>query len=160
MSHVIFAPGLFAISFLGPWMRAVLVVALFAAATAAAGLMGTTAVTPWLLFALAAYVFGAVVEWGLIGTIRIRRTMERIASGDLSVRIELKNTRGSDAIRMWRSIDSMSASLAAIVRQVNESSGIIGKAGWERASACTWHFSSTLKTTAASGGLRYRPTMS
>ena len=38
--------------------------------------------------------------------------------------------------------------------------GIIGNAGCERASACTWLFSSTLSTTAASGGFRYSPTMS
>ena len=38
--------------------------------------------------------------------------------------------------------------------------GIIGNAGWERASACTWLFSSTHNTTAASGGFRYSPTTS
>src|SRR5674476_476268 len=38
--------------------------------------------------------------------------------------------------------------------------GIIGNAGWNRASAWTWDFSSTHSTTAASGGFRQSPTTS
>ena len=38
--------------------------------------------------------------------------------------------------------------------------GINGKTGAERSSAWIWDFSSTQSTTAASGGLRYSPTMS
>jgi hypothetical protein len=38
--------------------------------------------------------------------------------------------------------------------------GIIGNAGWLRASAWIWDFSSTHSTTAASGGSRYSPTIS
>src|SRR5215218_1036107 len=38
--------------------------------------------------------------------------------------------------------------------------GIIGNAGWDRANAWTWDFSSTHSTTAASGGFTYSPTTS
>src|SRR5690349_7840649 len=38
--------------------------------------------------------------------------------------------------------------------------GIIGNAGCDRASAWHWDFSSTHRTTAPSGGFRYRPTTS
>src|SRR3954467_6699519 len=38
--------------------------------------------------------------------------------------------------------------------------GIIGNAGWDRASAWTCDFSSTHSTTAPSGGFRYSPTTS
>jgi hypothetical protein len=38
--------------------------------------------------------------------------------------------------------------------------GVIGRTGWVRSRAWTWLFSSTLRTTARSGGLRYNPTTS
>src|SRR3954469_10771992 len=38
--------------------------------------------------------------------------------------------------------------------------GIIGNAGWDRCNACTWDFTSTHSTTAASGGFKYNPTTS
>ncbi len=135
--HAFFAPGLLLISFFDPWARNSLVVALFAAAFAAAGLLGLAAVTPWVLLACAIYLLGAVLEWGQIGMKRIRRTMERLASGDLSARIDTKGARGTDAIRMWTSIDSMSRSLGGIVTQVNASSAVIGKAAHEIAHGYT-----------------------
>jgi hypothetical protein len=38
--------------------------------------------------------------------------------------------------------------------------GRIGRSGWVRSRACIWLFSSQQITTAFSGGLMYRPTMS
>ena len=51
--YAFFSPGLLLISFLDPWARNVVVVALFGAAFAAAGLLGLAAITPWVLLAIA-----------------------------------------------------------------------------------------------------------
>ena len=135
--YAFFSPGLLLISFLDPWARNVVVVALFGAAFAAAGLLGLAAITPWVLLAIAFYLLGAVLEWGHIGMKRIRRTMERLSSGDLSARIDAQGARGSDAIRMWSSIDAMSHSLGGIITQVNASSAVIGNAAHEVAHGYT-----------------------
>jgi methyl-accepting chemotaxis protein len=154
--YAIFAPGLLLISFFDPWARNALVVALFASAFAAAGAFGLAAVTPWVLLVLALYLLGAVLEWGQIGMKRIRRTMERLASGDLSARIDTKGSRGGDAIRMWTSIDAMSRSIGGIVAQVNASSEVVGRTaadvarGYSDLSRRTEEQAATLEETASS----------
>jgi methyl-accepting chemotaxis protein len=151
--QIFFMPGLLLISFFSPWGRAALAIALFATcvAVAAGGDLGFA----WALFALPCYILGAMLMWGQIGIVRISRMMERIASGDLSTRSDLRNSGGRDAVRMWRSIDSMSGSIASIVRQVNASCEVINRAaselsrGYENLAERTEQQASTLEETAS-----------
>ncbi len=154
-----FRPGLWMISLFGPWGRAGLIIVLFGASSVAAGVFGDREPVPLALacglFILAAYLMGAMVMWGQLGIVRISRTMERIALGDLSVRVD-NRAGGGDAERMWRSIDTMSRSLADIVKQVNASCEVIGKAardiaeGYSSLSQRTEEQASTLEETASS----------
>ena len=148
-----FVPGLLLISFFGPWGRAGLAIALFAACVGAA--MTGHATLAWALFPLPCYILGAMLMWGQLGIVRISRMMERIASGDLSTRSDMRNSGGKDAVRMWRSIDSMSESIASIVSQVNSSCDVIHQAaheisrGYAHLSERTEQQASTLEETAS-----------
>ena len=104
-----FFPGLALIAFVGPWGRVLLAAALYAIAALLAG--NGAVVLGASVFLAATYMLGAIVMWGQIGIIRISRTMERIASGDLSTRTDVSRAGGRDATRMWRSIDAMAESL-------------------------------------------------
>jgi len=157
--RMFFGPGLRLISFFSPWGRAVLIVVLYGGATFAAGrlgqrdpaALGLTAA----IFLVPAYLTGALVMWGQVGMARISRTVERIALGDLSVRVDGRGTEGSDAEQMWRSIGAMSGSLADIVKQVTASCDVIGKAareiaeGYTNLSQRTEEQASTLEETAS-----------
>ncbi len=146
-----FTPGLLLIAFFGPWTRVMLAAAIFGAAAVAAH-YGSPALAA-SLFAFATYVLGAIVMWGQIGIVRISRIMERIAVGDLTAKTE--RAGGKDAQRLWRSIDTMSASLAGIVTQVHTSCGVIDRAareiatGYEDLSGRTEEQASTLEETAS-----------
>jgi methyl-accepting chemotaxis protein len=148
-----FVPGLLLISIFGPWGRAGLAIALYAACVAAAMTGHTT--LAWSLFPLPCYILGAMLMWGQLGIVRISKMMERIASGDLSTRSDLSNSGGKDAVRMWRSIDSMSESIASIVGQVNASCDVINQAarelshGYANLSERTEQQASTLEETAS-----------
>jgi methyl-accepting chemotaxis protein len=149
-----FTPGLLLIAFVNPYGRIALAASLFASAVVSAAWSGLGILT-WALFAFAAYILGAMVMWGQIGIVRISRTMERIASGDLSTRTDVARAGGKDATRMWRSIDTMSESLSAIVRQVNTSGESIRAGageianGYANLSERTEQQASTLEETAS-----------
>jgi methyl-accepting chemotaxis protein len=157
--RMFFGPGLRLVSFFSPWGRAVLLVVLFAAPVVAAGRLDQReplglAVT-WGLFLVPAYIAGALVLWGQIGMARISRAVDRIALGDLSVKVDRRGTDGTDAEGMWRAIAAMSESLAGIVKQVNGSCETIAKAsreitdGYSSLSQRTEEQASTLEETAS-----------
>ncbi|HZZ94151.1 MAG TPA: methyl-accepting chemotaxis protein [Usitatibacter sp.] len=151
-----FTPGLVLIAFVGPWGRVLLAAALYA--TAALLAYSGAPLAAASLFCVATYVLGAIVMWGQIGIVRISRTMERIASGDLSTRTDVCRAGGRDATRMWRSIDAMGENLSSIVKQVNESGAIIRAGahdisrGYSELSERTEQQASTLEETASATG--------
>jgi methyl-accepting chemotaxis protein len=157
--RMFFWPGLRLVSFFSPWGRAVLIVILYAAAVYAAGRLGQREPLAigltWAIFAVPVYLTGALIMWGQVGMVKISRTVERIALGDLSVRVDPGASEGTDAEKMWRSIGAMSASLADIVKQVNASCEVIGKAareiteGYANLSQRTEEQASTLEETAS-----------
>ena len=133
-----FGPGLRLISLVGPWTRALIVVGVFAVVVYAAG-QARIAEARWLvwaLFLIPAYLVGSMVMWGQLGLARVRRTVERIAMGDLSMRVT-HGSEGSDAQHMWQAIAAMNESLGGIVRQVNASAEAIAGAAREVASGYT-----------------------
>ncbi|HWA39907.1 MAG TPA: methyl-accepting chemotaxis protein [Burkholderiales bacterium] len=154
-----FGAGLKVVSFFSPWGRAALLVVLFAAPVVAAGHLGNrdpaALALTWGLFLIPAYITGALIVWGQLGMARISRAVERVALGDLSIRVSGRGVDGSDAAGMWRSIGAMSASLAEIVQQVNASSEAIVKAareineGYANLSQRTEEQASTLEETAS-----------
>jgi methyl-accepting chemotaxis protein len=154
-----FGAGLKVISFFSPWGRAALIVVLFAAPVLAAGRLGVRDPLAWAviggLFLLPTYITGALVVWGQIGMARISRAVERIALGDLSLRIGQRGVEGTDAEGMWRSIGAMNDSLGTIVKQVNASCEVIVKAareiseGYTNLSQRTEEQASTLEQTAS-----------
>jgi methyl-accepting chemotaxis protein len=129
----IFGPGMRFIGLFGPVGRALVVVAMFLLPLlvvvffAQAQWMAAAAA----LFALAAYLVGSLVAWSDIGMSRIGRAVERIALGDLSMRVKAKGGDGNDVDRMWGSIGAMNQNLADIVKQVNASCDVIVKAARE-----------------------------
>ncbi|HYD56033.1 MAG TPA: methyl-accepting chemotaxis protein [Burkholderiales bacterium] len=154
-----FGLGLRFISFFSPWGRAAVIIVVYGSAVFAAGRLGgrdaiALALT-WGIFALAAYLTGALIMWGQVGMKRISRTVERIAIGDLSVRVNGRGTEGTDAEGMWRALGVMTSSLADIVKQVNESADAIVKAsreiseGYTNLSQRTEEQASTLEETAS-----------
>ena len=155
-----FAPGLRLIGMVGPLARVVMIVALFAVPLVLALRMGRSEqellFVAWGLFALAAYLVGALVLWTQIGMVRIGRTVERIAVGDLSVGVKGGGgVDGRDAEGLWDSIAKMSGSLARIVEQVNASCEVIVKSareiadGYANLSQRTEEQASTLEETAS-----------
>jgi methyl-accepting chemotaxis protein len=134
-------------------------VALYGAAVFGASRLGTReplaiAIT-WGIFLVPAYLTGSLIMWGQVGMRRISRTVERIAIGDLSVRVEGRGTEGADAEGMWRAIGTMSSSLGDIVKQVNASCEAIVRAareindGYANLSQRTEEQASTLEQTAS-----------
>ena len=94
--RLFFGAGLRLISFFSPWGRAALLVVLFAAPVFAAGQIDQReplglALT-WGLFLIPVYITGALVLWGQLGMARISRAVDRIALGDLSVRVDRRGT--------------------------------------------------------------------
>jgi len=71
-----------------------------------------------LLFACAAYLLTSFILWSRIGLARLGTAAERIASGDLSVRLKAGKGDGSEADAMWRSIARMARDLASLVGEV------------------------------------------
>lgn len=79
-----------------------------------------------ILTLLAVYYAVAICLWFNIGMQRIGDTVDRIASGDLTSRVAvLHRDTQSEAARLGRSLDQMSASLADIVSQVRNSAEAI-----------------------------------
>jgi methyl-accepting chemotaxis protein len=132
---------------------------LFAAVVFASGRVGAREpemlLAVWALFLLPAYLVGAMLMWGQLGMQRISRTVERIALGDLTARVQGAGVEGTDAERMWSSIARMSGNLADIVNQVNASSESIAKSareiadGYANLSQRTEEQASTLEETAS-----------
>jgi methyl-accepting chemotaxis protein len=151
-----FTPGLILIAFVGPAGRVALAAAIFAAAVLCAPASGIGVLSA-SLYLFGVYVVGAMIMWGQIGIARISKTMERIASGDLSTRTgsQYQRAGGRDAKRLWRSIDVMGESLSAIVRQVNDTGDAIRRGsveiarGYSELSERTERQASTLEETAS-----------
>ena len=151
-----FMPGLALIAFIGPVGRVFLAAGLFGGALLCAPRWGVGALS-MSLYLFGVYILGAMVMWGQIGIARISKTMERIASGDLSTRTasQFQRSGGRDATRLWRSIDVMGESLSAIVRQVNDSGEAIRRGaveiarGYSDLSERTERQASTLEETAS-----------
>jgi methyl-accepting chemotaxis protein len=149
-----FTPGLAMIAYIGPMGRVALVALFFGAAVLAAPGSGVGALS-MSLYVVGLYILGAMAMWGQIGIVRISRTMERIASGDLSTRTGVQRAGGRDATLLWRSIDTMIDSLSTIVRQVNGSAEAIRRGaveiarGYADLSDRTERQASTLQETAS-----------
>ena len=132
--RALFLPGVRFIGLFGPWGRAALITGAFLLSLAAAFYPASDA---WresaaaAFFLVGGYLVFCLVYWSQIGMARIGRAVERIALGDLSMRVKEKGGEGSDVDRMWASIGVMNQNLADIVRQVNSSCGVIVKAARE-----------------------------
>ena len=153
-----FAPGLRLIGVLSPWGRGLLIAALFAVpvlVTTRGWTDPLQQVPAWAAFLVPAYLLGALILWGQLGMARVNRTFERIALGDLSLRVERRAAEGADAQGMWQSIGTMSANLAEIVKQVNASADAIARGaremaeGYSSLSQRTEEQASTLEETAS-----------
>jgi methyl-accepting chemotaxis protein len=151
-------PGMKFIGLFGPWGRAGVIVFSFL-------LSLLTAFYPWsadwrqaaagALFAIGTYLVLCLVAWSAVGMARISRAVERIALGDLSMKVKAKGGDGGDVDRMWQSIGAMNQNLAGIVQQVNSSCDVIVKAareiadGYGNLSQRTEEQASTLEQTAS-----------
>ena len=152
----LFKPGMRFVGLFGPTLRAAVIAGIFLAAVLAALYMPDwREATAGALFALGGYLIFSLVAWSQIGMVRIGRAMERIALGDLSMKVKVKGGDGSDVDRMWNSVGVMSQNLADIVRQVNSSCDVIVKAaheiaeGYTNLSQRTEEQASTLEETAS-----------
>lgn len=77
---------------------------------------------------LGLYVLACLYSWTRTGLVRLGQTLERIASGDLTSRIDADDAEASqesEAGRLWDSAKQMNASLVEIVNQVRASSDTI-----------------------------------
>jgi methyl-accepting chemotaxis protein len=71
------------------------------------------------------YLLGALYLWTRTGIERLRDRVERIASGDLTVRIAVVGSERSSEAVLWRSVKHMSDNLREIVEQVRASADSI-----------------------------------
>lgn len=73
------------------------------------------------------YVLVAIAVWSKIGIGRMRDTIERIASGELTVQISnpVGEAADTDEARLWRSLQAMNRSLQEIVGQVRRSADAV-----------------------------------
>jgi methyl-accepting chemotaxis protein len=156
---ILFAPAFRAISRLSVIGNVWVIIALFSA-----GQVAAYAGRGWLVFALAAFAVGVYLLIALaiinrLGMDRLAATLERVASGDLSVRI--KPPRGvvlkrSETGRIWTAMMQMGTNLLEIVGQVRASADHIATGAHEIASGYadlsqrTEEQASTLEETAAS----------
>jgi methyl-accepting chemotaxis protein len=110
-------------------------------------------------FIFAVYWLAALGTWNNLGLDRLAKTIERIASGDLTVK--LRAPRGlqlenSEAGKIWASMTLMSNNLLEVVSQVRSGADHIARgshevaAGYTDLSQRTEEQSSTLQETAAS----------
>ncbi len=76
---------------------------------------------------VAAYVLIAIYLWIKVGMDRLRGTIERVASGDLTVRISIggSNSDDSSELSLWQSVRHMSQTFVEIVGQVRTSADAI-----------------------------------
>src|SRR5258706_12878215 len=74
-----------------------------------------------------AYVLIAIYLWIKVGMDRLRGTIERVASGDLTVRISIggSNSDDSSELSLWQSVRHMSQTFVEIVGQVRTSADAI-----------------------------------
>jgi len=154
----LFLPGMRFIGLFGPWGRASVLSAVFLLSLLAAFFLpadGWREGAAAGLFLAGGYLVFALVYWSQIGMTRISRAVERIALGDLSMKVKEKGGDGGDVDRMWASIGAMNQNLADIVRQVNSSCDVIVKAareiadGYGNLSQRTEEQASTLEQTAS-----------
>ena len=154
--RALFMPGMRFIGLFGPVLRAAVISGVFLIA-----LLAALYAPQWReamaggLFLLGGYLVFSLITWSQIGMTRIGRAVERIALGDLSMRVKAKGGDGDDVDRMWASIGAMNQNLADIVRQVNSSCDVIVKAareiaeGYSNLSQRTEEQASTLEETAS-----------
>jgi methyl-accepting chemotaxis protein len=156
---IFFAPAFRAIARLSVIGNVWVIIALFSA-----GQLAAFAGRSWLPGAVAAFALGVYLLLALaivnkLGMDRLAATLERVASGDLSVRI--KAPRGivlkrSETGRIWNAMVQMGANLLEIVGQVRASADHIANGAHEIASGYadlsqrTEEQASTLEETAAS----------
>lgn len=101
---------------------------------------------------LGIYFMASLYLWTKIGLVRLGETMERIARGDLTGRVDPGGAAGaadSEAGRLWNSARQMNVSLVEIVTQVRASSHTIVSAAKEIA-AGSGHLSQRTEEQAAS----------
>lgn len=117
------------------------------------------AVAAFVVFWLATYWLAGLGMWNNIGMNRLSRTIERIASGDLSAKIktpEGHQLARSEVGRMWAATAQMANNLLDIVRQVRATADHIANgsreiaSGYNNLSHRTEEQASTLEETAAS----------
>jgi len=111
------------------------------------------------LFILAFYLLIGLVLWSNIGMERLSRAAERMASGDLGLRLKAatatEDKAGADTDRLWTAMRQMSTNLAEIVANVRASSEAILRgsaeiaAGYTSLSQRTEQQASTLEETAS-----------
>jgi methyl-accepting chemotaxis protein len=124
-----FRLGLGIVGPLGPFAKTALVAAFFLAPALLLAWRG--AGEPWVLgaaaalFALATYLQASIVLSAQLGVLRIRRTVERIALGELKTSEQLRQREGEDAGGLWEAIGKMSGNLTEIVQQVRNSCEVI-----------------------------------
>jgi len=78
---------------------------------------------------LVAYGLAGACAWNRIGMSRMRATVERIASGDLTARVnvgDFSDVAESETGRLWRSLARMNGDLVQIVTQVRASADSVG----------------------------------
>jgi methyl-accepting chemotaxis protein len=113
-----------------------LLVLLFALALLLAG--SSLLIAAAALGALAAYYAASLYAWIRTTMSRLRETVERIASGDLTARLAAGSRhemRASEAARLSRSVDQMNESLIEIVSQVRASADVVAHLAKEIAAA-------------------------
>lgn len=119
---------------------------------------GALAAVALAFFALALYWLAGVGRWNRIGMGRVSATLERVATGDLSIRTGTPRANqmgGAEATRMWRALGRMNANLFEIVNQVRASADQVDHGsreiatGYSSLSQRTEQQASTLEETAA-----------
>ena len=85
----------------------------------------------WLAFAAALYLLASFVLLSRGGLLRIGAAAERIASGDLSMRLRAEKEDASEAGAMWASVARMAGNLTSIVAEVHAGAASILSASQE-----------------------------
>jgi methyl-accepting chemotaxis protein len=154
-----FAPAFKFLNHMGVMGNATVIFALLAAGQAAALLPQGSLILALALFAVGVYLLFALAMINKLGMDRMATTLDRVASGDLSNRVQaprgLINLR-TEAGRIWVAMTQMGNNLLDIVGQVRASADHIANGaheiacGYSDLSQRTEEQASTLEETAAS----------